>query len=71
MKIFSLKKYDNFIISTFKSRKAQYFFLNLPVKLILIGFMIFIALCTGTKLISIGFVLAMAGIVYLIKKQNN
>ena len=67
MKIFSLKKYDNFIISTFKSRKVQYFFMKLPLRAIAIGL---IALCLSTKLVSIAFVIGLLVIFYLISKPK-
>ncbi|MGL4760826.1 MAG: hypothetical protein ACRCWG_05135 [Sarcina sp.] len=65
MKIFSLKKYDNFVMSRFESRKVRYFFLKLPIRFIksILAVMILIAL--ATRAISIGFILTVVGVVYL------
>ena len=67
MKIFSLKKYDDFILSTFKSRKAQYFFLKLP--LILLG-IVLLAVGLATGFINISFILIAAAIGYVMSKPK-
>ncbi|MGL4991502.1 MAG: hypothetical protein ACRC57_10150 [Sarcina sp.] len=70
MKIFTLKKYDNFILSKFESPQKRYFFMSLPHKLIIIAFLLFFLRGNLLSFIMIGFFLTLDFIFSATKKKN-